>query len=168
MGEGTFPLGMADRAMRLTEREQDAAAGQVRVRSVRHRENCDLTRQVFSCCPPFFLPGNRDFRPGNGGLPPGKYTQNRTAEYSTVQHSRAQHSTAEQKKSAIPRREQRTFFLVCGCCGQIELMSIISQFSILMSPSRQRSSAETVSIEVRHGIARSTAVRRICTEPSSG
>ena len=54
MGEGTFPLGMADRAMRLTEREQDAAAGQVRVRSVRHRENCDLTRQVFSCCPPFF------------------------------------------------------------------------------------------------------------------
>ena len=44
----------------------------------------------------------------------------------------------------------------------------ISQFSILMSPSRQRSSAETVSIEVRHGIARSTAVRRICTEPSSG
>ena len=54
MGEGTFPLGMADRAMRLTEREQDAA-------------------------------GNRDFRPGNGGLPPGKYTQNKTAEYSTVQ-----------------------------------------------------------------------------------
>ena len=30
MGEGTFPLGMADIAMRLTEREQDAAAGQVR------------------------------------------------------------------------------------------------------------------------------------------
>ena len=94
--------------------------------------------------------------------------QQSTAQYSRVQHSRVQHSTAGQKKSAIPRREQRTWFLVCGCCGQIELMSIISQFSILMSPSRQRSSAETVSIEVRHGIARSTAVRRICTEPSSG
>ena len=31
-----------------------------------------------------------------------------------------------------------------------------------------RSSAEAVSIEVRHGMARSTAVRRMCTEPSSG
>lgn len=165
MGEGTFPLGMADRAMRLTEREQDAAAGQVRVRSVRHRENCDLTRQVFSCCPPFFPAGKSGFPAGKWRFAARKV---HTAQYSRVQHSRVQHSTAEQKKSAIPRREQRTFFLVCGCCGQIELMSIISQFSILMSPSRQRSSAETVSIEVRHGIARSTAVRRICTEPSSG
>ena len=160
MGEGTFPLGMADRAMRLTEREQDAAAGQVRVRSVRHRENCDLTRQVFSCCPPFFPAGK-------SGFPAGK-RQFAARKVHTEQSSRVQHSTAEQKKSAIPRREQRTWFLVCGCCGQIELMSIISQFSILISPSRQRSSAETVSIEVRHGIARSTAVRRICTEPSSG
>lgn len=165
MGEGTFPLGMADRAMRLTEREQDAAAGQVRVRSVRHRENCDLTRQVFSCCPPFFPAGKSGFPAGKWRFAARKV---HTAQYSRVQHSRVQHSTAEQKKSAIPRREQRTFFLVCGCCGQIELMSIISQFSILMSPSRQRSSAETVSIEVRHGIARSTAVRRMCTEPSSG
>ena len=160
MGEGTFPLGMADRAMRLTEREQDAAAGQVRVRSVRHRENCDLTRQVFSCCPPFFPAGK-------SGFPAGKW-RFAARKVHTEQHSRVQQSTAEQKKSAIPRREQRTWFLVCGCCGQIELMSIISQFSILMSPSRQRSSAETVSIEVRHGIARSTAVRRMCTEPSSG
>ncbi len=160
MGEGTFPLGMADRAMRLTEREQDAAAGQVRVRSVRHRENCDLTRQVFSCCPPFFPAGK-------SGFPAGKW-RFAARKVHTEQDSRVQQSTAEQKKSAIPRREQRTWFLVCGCCGQIELMSIISQFSILMSPSRQRSSAETVSIEVRHGIARSTAVRRICTEPSSG
>lgn len=158
MGEGTFPLGMADRAMRLTEREQDAAAGQVRVRSVRHRENCDLTRQVFSCCPPFFPAGKWRFAA----------RKVHTEQDSRVQHSTVEYSTAEQKKSAIPRREQRTWFLVCGCCGQIELMSIISQFSILMSPSRQRSSAETVSIEVRHGIARSTAVRRICTEPSSG
>ena len=165
MGEGTFPLGMADRAMRLTEREQDAAAGQVRVRSVRHRENCDLTRQVFSCCPPFFPAGKSGFPAGKWRFAARKV---HTEQYSRVQHSRVQHSTAEQKKSAIPRREQRTWFLVCGCCGQIELMSIISQFSILMSPSRQRSSAETVSIEVRHGIARSTAVRRICTEPSSG
>lgn len=165
MGEGTFPLGMADRAMRLTEREQDAAAGQVRVRSVRHRENCDLTRQVFSCYPPFFPAGKSGFPAGKWRFAARKV---HTAQYSRVQHSRVQHSTAEQKKSAIPRREQRTWFLVCGCCGQIELMSIISQFSILMSPSRQRSSAETVSIEVRHGIARSTAVRRICTEPSSG
>ena len=165
MGEGTFPLGMADRAMRLTEREQDAAAGQVRVRSVRHRENCDLTRQVFSCCPPFFPAGKSGFPAGKWRFAARKV---HTAQYSRVQHSRVQHSTAEQKKTAIPRREQRTFFLVCGCCGQIELMSIISQFSILMSPSRQRSSAETVSIEVRHGIARSTAVRRMCTEPSSG
>lgn len=165
MGEGTFPLGMTDRAMRLTEREQDAAAGQVRVRSVRHRENCDLTRQVFSCCPPFFPAGKSGFPAGKWRFAARKV---HTAQYSRVQHSRVQHSTAEQKKSAIPRREQRTFFLVCGCCGQIELMSIISQFSILMSPSRQRSSAETVSIEVRHGIARSTAVRRMCTEPSSG
>lgn len=165
MGEGTFPLGMADRAMRLTEREQDAAAGQVRVRSVRHRENCDLTRQVFSFCPPFFPAGKSGFPAGKWRFAARKV---HTEQYSRVQHSRVQHSTAEQKKSAIPRREQRTFFLVCGCCGQIELMSIISQFSILMSPSRQRSSAETVSIEVRHGIARSTAVRRICTEPSSG
>ena len=165
MGEGTFPLGMADRAMRLTEREQEAAAGQVRVRSVRHRENCDLTRQVFSCCPPFFPAGKSGFPAGKWRFAARKV---HTAQYSRVQHSRVQHSTAEQKKSAIPRREQRTFFLVCGCCGQIELMSIISQFSILMSPSRQRSSAETVSIEVRHGIARSTAVRRMCTEPSSG
>lgn len=175
MGEGTFPLGMADRAMRLTEREQDAAAGQVRVRSVRHRENCDLTRQVFSCCPPFFPAGKSGFPAGKWRFAARKVhteqdsrVQHSTVEYSRVQHSRVQHSTAEQKKSAIPRREQRTWFLVCGCCGQIELMSIISQFSILMSPSRQRSSAETVSIEVRHGIARSTAVRRICTEPSSG
>ena len=53
-------------------------------------------------------------------------------------------------------------------CNQMVLISTISQFSILTSPSRQRSSAETVSIEVRHGIARSTAVRRMCTEPSSG
>ena len=53
-------------------------------------------------------------------------------------------------------------------CNQMVLISTISQFSILISPSRQRSSAETVSIEVRHGIARSTAVRRMCTEPSSG
>lgn len=165
MGEGTFPLGMADRAMRLTEREQDAAAGQVRVRSVRHRENCDLTRQVFSCCPPFFPAGKSGFPAGKWRFAARKV---HTEQDSRVQHSRVQHSTAEQKKSAIPRREQRTWFLVCGCCGQIELMSIISQFSILMSPSRQRSSAETVSIEVRHGIARSTAVRRICTEPSSG
>ena len=160
MGEGTFPLGMADRAMRLTEREQDAAAGQVRVRSVRHRENCDLTRQVFSCCPPFFPAGK-------SGFPAGKW-RFAARKVHTEQDSRVQHSTAEQKKSAIPRREQRTWFLVCGCCGQIELISIISQFSILISPSRQRSSAETVSIEVRHGIARSTAVRRMCTEPSSG
>ena len=160
MGEGTFPLGMADRAMRLTEREQDAAAGQVRVRSVRHRENCDLTRQVFSCCPPFFPAGK-------SGFPAGKW-RFAARKVHTEQDSRVQHSTVEQKKSASPRREQRTFFLVYGYCGQIELMSIISQFSILMSPSRQRSSAETVSIEVRHGIARSTAVRRICTEPSSG
>lgn len=165
MGEGTFPLGMADRAMRLTEREQDAAAGQVRVRSVRHRENCDLTRQVFSCCPPFFPAGKSGFPAGKWRFAARKV---HTEQDSRVQHSRVQQSTAEQKKSAIPRREQRTWFLVCGCCGQIELMSIISQFSILMSPSRQRSSAETVSIEVRHGIARSTAVRRICTEPSSG
>lgn len=165
MGEGTFPLGMADRAMRLTEREQDAAAGQVRVRSVRHRENCDLTRQVFSCCPPFFPAGKSGFPAGKWRFAARKV---HTEQDSRVQHSTVQQSTAEQKKSAIPRREQRTWFLVCGCCGQIELMSIISQFSILMSPSRQRSSAETVSIEVRHGIARSTAVRRICTEPSSG
>lgn len=172
MGEGTFPLGMADRAMRLTEREQDAAAGQVRVRSVRHRENCDLTRQVFSCCPPFFSCREIGISGREMAVCRPESThrtgQQSTAQYSRVQHSRAQHSTAEQKKSAIPRREQRTFFLVSGCCGQIELMSIISQFSILMSPSRQRSSAETVSIEVRHGMARSTAVRRICTEPSSG
>ena len=170
MGEGTFPLGMADRAMRLTEREQDAAAGQVRVRSVRYRENCDLTRQVFSCCPPFFPAGKSGFPAGKWRFAARKVhtEQDSRVQYSRVQHSRVQHSTAEQKKSAILRREQRTFFLVYGYCGQIELMSIISQFSILMSPSRQRSSAETVSIEVRHGIARSTAVRRICTEPSSG
>lgn len=167
MGEGTYPLGMADRAMRLTEREQDAAAGQMRVRSVRHRENCDLTRQVFSCCPPFFS-GREIGISGREKAVCRPESTHRTGQQSTAQHSTVQHSTAEQKKSAIPRREQRTCFLVSGCCGQIELMSIISQFSILMSPSRQRSSAETVSIEVRHGIARSTAVRRICTEPSSG
>lgn len=172
MGEGTFSLGMADRAMRLTEREQDAAAGQVRVRSVRHRENCDLTRQVFSCCPPFFPAGKSGFPAGKWRFAARKVhtEQDSRVQHSTVEYSTAEYSTVQQnrKKSAIPRREQRTFFLVCGCCGQIELMSIISQFSILMSPSRQRSSAETVSIEVRHGIARSTAVRRICTEPSSG
>ena len=92
MGEGTFPLGMADRAMRLTEREQDAAAGQVRVRSVRHRENCDLTRQVFSFCPPFFPAGKSGFPAGKWRFAARKV---HTEQYSRVQHSTVEYSTAE-------------------------------------------------------------------------
>ena len=69
----------------------------------------------------------------------------------------------EELRKEVPLRVSVLFY-----CNQMVLISTISQFSILISPSRQRSSAETVSIEVRHGIARSTAVRRMCTEPSSG
>lgn len=106
MGEGTFPLGMADRAMRLTEREQDAAAGQMRVHSVRHRENCDLTRQVFSCCPPFFscreigIPGREKAvcRPESTH----RTGQQSTAQHSRVQYSTVQHSTVQQSRKSPP------------------------------------------------------------------
>ena len=94
MGEGTFPLGMADRAMRLTEREQDAAAGQVRVRSVRHRENCDLTRQVFSCCPPFFSCREIGISGREMAVCRPESTH-RTGQQSTAQQSTAQYSRAE-------------------------------------------------------------------------
>lgn len=92
MGEGTFSLGMADRAMRLTEREQDAAAGQMRVRSVRHRENCDLTRQVFSCCPSFFFCQEIGISGREKAVCRPESThrtgQQSTVEYSTVQQNR--------------------------------------------------------------------------------
>ena len=107
MGEGTFPLGMADRAMRLTEREQDAAAGQVRVRSVRHRENCDLTRQVFSCCPPFFPAGK-------SGFPAGKW-RFAARKVHTEQDSRVQHSTVEYSRTEKVRHSPKgTADLVSG------------------------------------------------------
>ncbi|RHT47904.1 hypothetical protein DXB50_07740 [Butyricicoccus sp. OM04-18BH] len=106
MGEGTFPLGMADRAMRLTEREQDAAAGQVRVRSVRHRENCDLTRQVFSCCPPFFSCREIGISGREMAVCRPESThrtgQQSTAQYSRVQHSTAEHSTVQQSRKSPP------------------------------------------------------------------
>ena len=104
MGEGTFPLGMADRAMRLTEREQDAAAGQVRVRSVRHRENCDLTRQVFSCCPPFFSCREIGILAEKWRFAARKVhtEQDSRVHHSTVEYSTAEHSTVQQSRKSPP------------------------------------------------------------------